>query len=153
MDFFAFTFIFYFMFFSVVSSTPACSMNDFSMCVPNSECKRCDGECLCIDPPPSPTTCNNCLLPATCVNLKCVDPKPNDGDGTRYPTDVEVTTLQRYAHYSFVAYEPKSSVIAWNCKHCNQIPGANHIKFVSELFFEIVFKVMLRIHYYEFENI
>ena len=127
---------------SVVSSTPGCGLNDFSMCVPGPDCNRCGGlDCVCIEPKPS-LTCNQpCVRPKTCVNGNCVCDSSNcpkvqvcQGDGTcgypatiSKPTDAEVANLTRFMSYCASSYCPNSAT--WTCGTlCQRVPQTTVIK-------------------------
>ena len=69
---FILSFIIIIVFLSVVSSEPACTQNEFSMCVPGPDCNKCGLGCYCIEPKPT-TTCNPaCMLPKICDYGNCV---------------------------------------------------------------------------------
>ena len=72
-----------------------------------------------------------CSLFFFSIYFAVADPVPSDEDGTRYLNDNEVSTLQRYAHYSFVTYAEIPTVEDWSCAHCKEIPGVISVKPVS----------------------
>src|SRR5687768_8326586 len=117
---FILSFIMIIMFLSIVTSEPSCGMNEFSMCIPDPECNRCDGECFCIDPKPIKRCNPACILPKKCIEGNCVCvsincPKwqecQNDGTCGYQATisklsDEEVTSLTRFITYCAISYCP-----------------------------------------------